>query len=116
MPEYFSIAVLTIILLRFPLEKWIVPKGAVTIKETRGHYWSFGILIVALVLITVPAFIAETYSQGYIPLFMLSVLTLFGAAKAWLEWHFAREAKEYIVTGITLSYLTVSLLILEFLL
>ncbi|MDX6152750.1 DUF4181 domain-containing protein [Marinococcus sp. PL1-022] len=115
MPEYFSIAVLTSILLRFPLEMWIVPKGAVTIKETRGQYWSFGILIVALVLITVPAFTAETYSQGYIPLFMLSVLTLFGSAQAWLEWHFAREAKEYIVSTIIALFFIISYLALELL-
>ncbi|GEK58268.1 DUF4181 domain-containing protein [Marinococcus halophilus] len=115
MPEYFSIAVLASILLRFPLEIWIVPKGAVTIKETRGQYWSFGILIVALVLIMIPTFTVDTYSQGYIPLFMLSVLMLFGAAQAWLEWYFAYEAKEYIVSTIITLFFIVSYFALELL-
>lgn len=115
MPEYFSIAGIVGILLIFPLEIWIVPKGAVTLKDTKGKYWSNGILVTAIVMIIALSFTTEVYSHNYFPLFVISSLVLVGATKAWLEWHFAREAKEYVVTGITILYFTVSYLALELL-
>ena len=115
MPEFIPIAGVLGLLMRFLLEIWIVPKGAVSIKQTKGQYWSYGLLTAAIVMIAVITFTMDMYAQGYFSLFLISFMAVFGAAEAWLEWHFAREAREYIVTGITFSYLTVSLLILEFL-
>ncbi|MDZ5782000.1 DUF4181 domain-containing protein [Marinococcus luteus] len=115
MPEFFSVAGIVGILLIFLLELWIVPKGAVTLKKTKGKYWSNGILGAVIVMVIVLPFTTEVYSQNYFPLFVISSLVLVGAAKAWLEWYFAREAKEYIVTSITILYFIVSYLALELL-
>lgn len=101
--------------MRFLLEIWIVPKEAVSIRQPKGKYWSYGMLAAAIVMIAVLTFTMDMYEHAYFSLLLISFLTLFGAAEAWLEWHFAREAKEYVVTGITILYFIVSYLALEIL-
>lgn len=65
--------------MRFLLEIWIVPKEAVSIRQTKGQYWSYGILAAAVVMIAVIIFAMDMYAHAYFSLF--------------IYWHYLEQLK-----------------------
>lgn len=114
MPDYFPFIALSIPVVRLILLAVILPKNARLLRETRGGLWSnifLGVVIfgIAAVVFTTPL----PLEKYFIAITLPSVCFIIGL-QGFLEWFFAKQSKEYIVTIILGVYTIAALLITSF--